>query len=210
MVQIPRLYPILDAGVLAARQISIEQFAGELALAGVSLLQYRDKVASPQTVLANLQRIRSAAPGISLLLNDRPDLARIGKCAGVHVGQTDLHPDDARRIVGAGKLIGVSTHTLGQFEAAMATEADYLAIGPIYATSTKQNPDPVTGLELLGQMRKLTRKPIVAIGGITPERAQEVLDAGADSIAVISALVPSGPEVSASPLIEAFLHAVMG
>jgi len=207
-MRIPQLYPILDAGVLAARQISIEQFAGELASAGVSLLQYRDKVASPQTVLANLQRIRSAAPGISLLLNDRPDLARIGKCAGVHVGQTDLHPDDARRIVGVGKLIGVSTHTFGQFEAAVATEADYMAIGPIYATSTKQNPDPVTGLELLGQVRKLTRKPIVAIGGITPERAQEVLDAGADSIAVISALVPSGLEVSALPLIEAFLRAV--
>ncbi|MGO4212740.1 thiamine phosphate synthase, partial [Terriglobus sp. YAF25] len=81
---------------------------------------------------------------------------------------------------------------------------------PIYATSTKQNPDPVTGLELLRQVRKLTRKPIVAIGGVTPERAPEVLDAGADSVAVISALVPSGPTVSALPLIEAFLRAVVG
>ena len=208
-MQIPRLYPILDAGVLAAREISIEQFAGELASAGVSLLQYRDKMASPQTILAHLQRIRSAASGVTLLLNDRPDLARIGRCDGVHVGQTDLHPDDARRIVGAGKLIGVSTHTLDQFQAAVSTEADYLAIGPIYATATKQNPDPVTGLELLRQARKLTQKPIVAIGGITPQRALEVLDAGADSVAVISALAPAGPELSALPLIEAFLRAVM-
>jgi len=208
-MQIPRLYPILDAGVLAARQISIEQFAGELASAGVSLLQYRDKVASPQTVLANVELIRRAAAGVTLLLNDRADLARIGRCDGVHVGQTDLHPDDARRVVGVGKLIGVSTHTLAQFEAAVATEADYLAIGPIYATTTKQNPDPVTGLELLRQVRKLTKKPVVAIGGITRERVREVLDAGADSIAVISALVPSEPEVSALPLIEAFLSAAM-
>jgi len=207
-MQIPRLYPILDAGVLATRQISIEQFAGELASAGVSLLQYRDKLASPQTVLANVERIRTAAAGMTLLLNDRPDLARIGRCDGVHVGQTDLHPDDARRVIGAEKIIGVSTHSRGQFEAAVGTEADYLAIGPIYATTTKQNPDPVTGLELLRQVRTLTKKPIVAIGGITPERAEEVLDAGADSIAVISALVPSGPEVSALPLIEAFLRAV--
>ncbi|WP_263417558.1 thiamine phosphate synthase [Terriglobus albidus] len=208
-MQIPRLYPILDAGVLAARQISIEQFAGELASAGVSLLQYRDKAASPQATLANLQRIRSSTPGVTLLLNDRPDLARIGRCDGVHVGQTDLHPDDARRIVGAGKLIGVSTHTFDQFEAAVSTEADYLAIGPIYATATKQNPDPVTGLALLRQVRKLTQKPIVAIGGITSERALEVLDAGADSVAVISALVPAGPELSALPLVEVFLSAVM-
>lgn len=208
-MQIPRLYPILDAGVLAARQISIEQFAGELASAGVSLLQYRDKVASPQTILANVERIRIAAPGVTLLLNDRADLARIGRCDGVHVGQTDLHPDDARRVIGAEKIIGVSTHSHGQFEAAVETEADYLAIGPIYSTTTKQNPDPVTGLELLRQVRKLTKKPVVAIGGITPERSREVLDAGADSIAVISALVPSGPEVSALPLIEAFLRAVM-
>jgi len=208
-MRIPRLYPILDAGVLAARQIPIEQFAGELALAGVSLLQYRDKAAEPQMVLTNLQRIRSAAPRVRLLLNDRPDLARIGHCDGVHVGQTDLHPDDARRVVGTGKIIGVSTHSFGQFEEAVETEADYLAIGPIFATTTKENPDPVTGLELLRQVRKLTSKPIVAIGGITPERARGVLDAGADSIAVISALVPSGPEVSALPLIEAFLRAVM-
>ncbi len=202
---IPRLYPILDAGLLSARHIPIEQFVRDLAAAGVTLLQYRDKSAPPQTILANLKLIREVAPGVTLLLNDRPDLARLGGCDGVHVGQTDLHPNDARTILGPGKIIGVSTHNLSQFEAAMETEADYLAIGPIYATTTKQNPDPVTGLELLRQTRRLTSKPIVAIGGITPQRAREVLDAGADSIAMISALVPAGPESSAMPLVESLL-----
>lgn len=106
--------------------------------------------------------------------------------SGVHVGQEDLGVEAARSVIGAGKLLGVSTHNLGQFKDAAATSADYVALGPIFSTSTKANPDPVVGIELIRQVRSLTDKPIVAIGGITLERAAEVIHAGADSVAIIS------------------------
>ena len=106
--------------------------------------------------------------------------------SGVHVGQEDLGVEAARSVIGAGKLLGVSTHNLGQFKDAAATSADYVALGPVFSTSTKANPDPVVGIELIRQVRSLTDKPIVAIGGITLERAAEVIHAGADSVAIIS------------------------
>jgi thiamine-phosphate pyrophosphorylase len=118
-------------------------------------------------------------------VNDRPDVAALAGAAGVHVGQEDLEPEQARAVVGDKMWVGFSTHNLEQFRRAAATSADYIAVGPIFATASKENPDPVVGLELLRQVRPLTDRPIVAIGGVTLERAASVIAAGADSVAVI-------------------------
>jgi thiamine-phosphate diphosphorylase len=125
-------------------------------------------------------------PGVTLVVNDRPDVAFAAEASGVHVGQEDLSVEAARSVIGAGKLLGVSTHNLEQFRRAASTSADYVAVGPVFSTSTKANPDPVVGIELIRRMRPLTDKPIVAIGGITLESAAELIRAGADSVAVIS------------------------
>jgi thiamine-phosphate pyrophosphorylase len=119
-------------------------------------------------------------------VNDRPDTAVLSEAGGVHVGQEDLSVEQARAVVGPERWVGVSTHSEEQFRAATETTADYIAVGPVFATKTKENPDPVVGLEFLQKMRPLTAKPIVAIGGITLERSAEVIAAGADSVAVIS------------------------
>src|SRR5208282_638868 len=124
--------------------------------------------------------------GVTFFVNDRPDVAYLAGASGVHVGQDDLGVEQARAVLGKDKLIGVSTHNLEQFTAAAATSADYIAVGPIFETRTKANPDPVVGIELIRRARLLTDKPIVAIGGATLERAGEILAAGADSVAVIS------------------------
>ena len=120
------------------------------------------------------------------MLNDRADVASAAEASGVHVGQEDLRAEAARSVIGTGKLLGVSTHNLEQFKEAAATSADYVAVGPLFSTSTKANPDPVVGIEFIRSVRALTGKPIVAVGGITLERAAEVIQAGADSVAVIS------------------------
>ena len=183
-VVLPRLYVILDATLL---NNSPYNCAEELAAAGVRLLQYRDKSASSRELLeASLKLVSSLnSYGSSLVVNDRPDVAALAGAAGVHVGQEDLDPEQARMVVGEQMWIGVSTHNLEQFRRAAATSADYIAVGPIFATTSKANPDPVVGLDFIRQVRPLTNKPIVAIGGITFERAASVVAAGADSIAVI-------------------------
>jgi thiamine-phosphate pyrophosphorylase len=185
---LPRLYVILDATLL---NNSPHDCAQELAAAGVRLLQYRDKAASPRDLLKTSRELVSSLKpsGSSLVVNDRPDIAALAGAAGVHVGQEDLDPTQARAVVGEALWIGISTHNLEQFRAAAASSADYLAIGPIFATTSKANPDPVVGLELIGAVRPLTDKPIVAIGGITLERAASVIAAGADSVAVIRDVV---------------------
>ena len=119
------------------------------------------------------------------ILNDRPDLALLADFDGCHLGQQDLSIAGARKILPRPKLLGLSTHNQRQLEAAMQTEADYIAIGPIFATASKQNPEPVVGLHELARLRKLTTKPLVAIGGITRANARAVLDAGADSVAIL-------------------------
>jgi thiamine-phosphate pyrophosphorylase len=119
-----------------------------------------------------------------LIINDRADIAAMVGAGGVHVGQQDVSVDDARRVCGAGCWVGVSTHTLEQVREAAATSADYIAVGPIFETSTKEDHDPVVGVDFVRRARELTRKPLVAIGGITAERAEEVYRAGADSLAV--------------------------
>lgn len=185
---LPRLYVILDATLL---NNSLHDCAQELAAAGVRLMQYRDKSASARDLLqASRELVSSLEPqGVSLVMNDRPDVAALAGAAGVHVGQEDLQPEQARAVVGREMWVGVSTHNLEQFRNAAATSADYIAVGPIFATTSKQNPDPVVGLELIRQVRTLTDKPIVAIGGITLERAASVIAAGADSVAVIRDVV---------------------
>lgn len=188
---LPRFYAIIDAGILSTRGISIEAFAGELCDAGVELVQYRDKSGSPQQILEAAARIRTAFAGSNcqLILNDRPDLAVLAKADGVHVGQDDLCPADTRAVIGPGCVVGVSTHREDQVCAAHSTPADYIAIGPVFATGTKLNPAPVIGLEGVRRARALTTKPLVAIGGITRENARSVIEAGADSVAIISGLL---------------------
>ena len=130
------------------------------------------------------------AVGALLIINDHVDVVLDIDADGVHLGQEDLQVEEARAMLGPNKIIGLSTHSLDQFRAGLATSADYLAVGPVYATSTKENPSPVVGLELLRKVRDLGDRPVVAIGGITPELAPAVIAAGADTIAVVSALYP--------------------
>lgn len=185
---LPKLYVILDATLLNNSPLDCAQ---ELAAAGVRLLQYRDKTASARDLLATSRELVSSlnSYGASLVVNDRPDIAVLAAAAGAHVGQEDLEPEQARAVVGDEMWVGTSTHNLDQFRRAAATSADYIAVGPIFPTSSKANPDPVVGLELISQVRNLTEKPIVAIGGITLERAASVIEAGADCVAVIRDIV---------------------
>jgi len=162
--------------------------AQELVDAGVRLLQYRNKKASARELLECSKRLSSLLirQGVTFVVNDRADVAVAAEASGLHVGQEDLDADAARSVVGTQKLVGISTHNLAQFKEAATTSADYVALGPVFSTSTKANPDPVVGIELIRRVRGLTDKPIVAIGGITLERAAQVIQAGADSVAVIS------------------------
>jgi thiamine-phosphate pyrophosphorylase len=182
---LPRLYVIVDAALLTRRA---PQYAHELAQAGVRLMQYRNKTASARQLLDISRELVSAVNphGASLVVNDRADVAALAGASGVHVGQDDLEVEQVRGIVGARKWVGISTHNLEQFRRAASTSADYIAVGPVFVTSSKANADPVVGTEFIRQVRALTDKPIVAIGGITFERASSVIAAGADSIAVIS------------------------
>jgi thiamine-phosphate pyrophosphorylase len=192
-----RLYPIVDEGLLMRQGLKAGRFAEELASAGVELLQYRNKLGGPQEVLRGSAVIRDAIGDETcrLILNDRADLAVIAGWGGVHVGQDDLLPDDARLVVGKDRWVGVSTHTADQVRLAELSCADYVAVGPVFATGTKLDAEPVIGLAGVRLARGLTKKPIVAIGGITRANARSVIDAGADSVSVISALVAEGESV---------------
>jgi len=189
MIQIPKLYAITD------RQWSNcthEEIVRMLLDGGASLIQLRDKEASGRELLdqaiACLKLTREA--GATLIINDRVDVALTAGADGVHLGQDDLSVAEAREILGEDKIIGVSTHSIDQFRAALETSANYIAIGPIFPQLTKENPAPVVGLEMVREARKLTDRPLVAIGGINLGRAPEVIEAGADCVAVISALYP--------------------
>ena len=172
----------------------MHEFAIQMRDAGVGLLQYRNKVDGPRVVLRDAALIAEVFVGTDamLVMNDRSDLAVLAGFGGVHVGQGDLLPEDARRVVGAGRLVGVSTHSDEQMRAADAGCADYVAVGPVFATGTKVAAEPLIGLEGVRRARALTGKPIVAIGGITRANARSVIDAGADSVAVISELLVAG------------------
>lgn len=193
----PALYPILDASYLAAvedRAAFLRQLVEELAEAGVGILQYRNKTSGEVQILADARVMREAShERMLLILNDWPELALSAGFDGVHVGQTDLSPDEARGIMGPAKIVGVSTHNEAQLRAADLQPVDYIAIGPVFPTTTKENPDPVVGLDGVCLARSITRKALVGIGGITRENGATVRQAGADSIAVISAVFsPAG------------------
>ncbi len=189
MVQLPKLYAITDPQLSNYTHVEIVEL---LLAAGVRFIQLRDKEASSKELLdqarACLELTRAA--DAKLIINDRVDVALTANADGVHLGQGDLNVAEAREILGDDAIIGVSTHSLEQFKAAQQTSANYLAVGPVYATTTKENPDPVVSLELVKAAKALADRPLVAIGGITVERTKEVIAAGADSIAVISALYP--------------------
>ncbi len=184
----PPLYVILDLASTTGPAARIPEMLAE---AGVMLIQLRDKHAPARAIFdASRRLVAELAPrGVRVIVNDRPDVAAITAAGGVHVGQEDLPVEEARKIVGARRWVGVSTHNLEQFRAANTTSADYIAVGPIFSTATKANPDPVVGLDFLRAVRQLTRKPLVAIGGITIQSAESVFRAGADSVAVVSDLL---------------------
>jgi thiamine-phosphate pyrophosphorylase len=199
MIVIPRLYPILDAGCFPDPR-DLTTAAEELIAAGCTLLQYRNKSGNARVMLEQARELRQLSragapaphlsePQVRLIMNDRADLCLAADFDGVHVGQEDLSPEAVRGIIGAERWLGVSTHNPDQLRDADLTSADYLAIGPVFATSSKDRPDPVVGLEGVRRARALTRKPLVAIGGITRANAASVIEAGADSVAVISDLL---------------------
>ena len=189
MIELPRLYAITDRGLANSPNVEI---ARRMLEGGARLIQLRDKEGTAKDLFDAAREILglTRAVGGRLIINDRVDVALTADADGVHLGQEDLSVEEAREILGPEKIIGISTHNRAQFEAALATSADYIAIGPIFTTTSKENPDPVVGLELLRELRSLTDRPIVAIGGIDLERAAAVIAAGADSVAVISALYP--------------------
>ena len=192
----PRLYAILDVDLLNARSLDLARFASELHAAGVKLIQYRNKHGSARVMMNDATRLKNLSAGhaAKLIMNDRADLALLSGFDGVHVGQEDLAAEDARNIVGPNAWVGVSTHFPQQVAEADETPCDYIAYGPVFPTATKENPDPVVGLAGLRMARTLTQKPLVAIGGITLENCHSVLNAGADSVAVISGLLPNGSD----------------
>ncbi|MBK9168529.1 MAG: thiamine phosphate synthase [Bryobacterales bacterium] len=189
--QFPRLYPILDTASLTARGCPLEDAARAVLDAGARILQIRHKGHWHRDLYAAAQRVRDAcqAAGAQLIANDRADFALL-LGAGLHIGQNDLPPPLARNLTGPDCLIGFSTHNATQLIAASQEPVDYLALGPVFPTGSKMKPDPTVGVGSLSRLRSLTARPLVAIGGITRENARAVLNAGADSIAVIGDLLP--------------------
>ena len=189
MILLPRLYAIVDASAHESTQ-ELLAYAQELAAGGCTLLQYRNKSENARVMLEHARELKKhLGSSVRLIMNDRADLCLAADFDGVHVGQEDLSPESVRRIIGLERWLGVSTHNPEQLREADITPADYLAIGPVFATSSKEKPDPVAGLEGVRRARLLTRKPLVAIGGITRANAASVIEAGADSVAVISDLL---------------------
>jgi thiamine-phosphate pyrophosphorylase len=182
---LPRLYVILDAALL---KIPAKECAKSLVDAGVRLIQYRNKRVSGRELFETSRELAEYLNplGVQFIVNDRADVAALAGARGVHVGQDDLGVEQARKVIGDGIWVGVSTHNAGQFRAALETSADYIAVGPVFATDSKENPDPVVGVGFVRETRAMTDKSIVAIGGITLERAAELIEAGVDSVAIIS------------------------
>jgi thiamine-phosphate pyrophosphorylase len=189
MTALPRLYAILDvAGFPDPGRLM--DAAEELAAGGVRLLQYRNKSGNSGQMLEQARELKSRlGDSVMLIMNDRADLCLAAGFGGVHVGQDDLSPEGARRVIGPNLRLGVSTHNPEQVSKADRSSADYLAIGPVFRTASKAHPGPVIGIEGVRQARARTPKPLVAIGGITRENCRSVVDAGADAVAVISDLL---------------------
>lgn len=190
-----RLYAIIDAHT--GQQSSLEIFEA-LVSAGVMLIQYRDKQGSSRHLFEISQQLarRARQCGVTFLVNDRADVALVAGAAGVHLGQDDLTLALVRRMLGVGRMVGISTHSVGEVVEADRSPVEYVAFGPVFATRSKERPNPAVGLEGLRAARGATHKPLVAIGGITVDNARQVIEAGADSVAVISDLL-SHPDVAA-------------
>jgi thiamine-phosphate pyrophosphorylase len=209
-LRLPRLYAIVDRATLEARGIAVGEFARELRAAGVRLVQYRDKTNGPQEVLRAVREIDAAFGGAEVMrvMNDRADLAVLAGWEGVHVGQRDLSVEAVRRMLNSrfpsgmterkatAGIVGISTHNEEQVRAAIESGPEYVAVGPVFRTVSKANPDPLVGLELVRRARQRTELPIVAIGGISLANARSVIEAGADAVAVIGGLLLEGRRVS--------------
>jgi thiamine-phosphate pyrophosphorylase len=217
LVSLPRLYAIVDTNLFSNASILFGA-AAELAAGGCTLIQYRNKSGNTRAMLDQARELKrgfshpsqnphpkiangailgggiqdhktDSNPAIRLIMNDRADLCLAADYDGVHVGQEDLSAESVRKIIGPDRWLGVSTHNPEQLSEADLTSANYLAIGPVFSTYSKDKPDPEVGLEGVRRARQLTRKPLVAIGGITRANAASVMEAGADSVAVISDLL---------------------
>ena len=199
-MNLPKLYAIVDVSCFAAplrTTAAIVDYAKDLAAGGATLIQYRNKVGTTREMLSHARELRRVlGDGVTLIMNDRADICIAAGYNGVHVGQDDLSPEGARIVIGPERVLGVSTHNLEQLQEADAGPADYIAFGPVFATSSKRNPDAIVGLDGIRQARAATKKPLVAIGGITRANARSVIDAGADSVAVIADLLSSPTKVA--------------
>src|SRR5215471_16075440 len=193
-MKLPRVYPILDSESLEHRSISLPAAADALLDGGASILQIRHKAHWTRDFFGAAREVARLCreAGALLIVNDRADFALLLE-AGLHVGQDDLSPRDARALLGSTAAIGFSSHNAPQLAAAGGEPVDYVAFGPVFPTASKQNPDPVVGVEELRRLRPLIVKPLVAIGGITVDNALDVLRAGADSLALIAGLIPESP-----------------
>jgi thiamine-phosphate pyrophosphorylase len=200
-MHLPRLYAILDASVWPDPG-ALLLAAEELVDSGVTLLQYRNKQGGARQMLEQARALKQLlGTKAKLIMNDRADLCLAAGFDGLHIGQEDISPEAARRIIGPDRWLGVSTHNPEQIAEADRSDADYLAIGPVFATTSKANPDPVVGIAGVRRARELTGKTLIAIGGITRANVRSVIDAGADSVAVISDLLPD-PRKSAEAFFE--------
>jgi thiamine-phosphate pyrophosphorylase len=231
ILRLPRIYPILDFSCFAGKPGSVERvpvFAELLIEGGATILQYRDKTGDTARMLSCAREVRRVTQGkATLIINDRADICLAARADGVHLGQDDLSPVSVRRIfdsvvphtsprslatvqlpqerVGHPPLIvGFSSHNLEQVREADAMPIDYIAVGPVFATASKVNPDPVIGLEGVRKARAATQKPLVAIGGITRKNCLQVREAGADSVAVIADLLESPVKA-----VEEFIRVLM-
>jgi thiamine-phosphate pyrophosphorylase len=194
-MRLPKLYPITDVRLCGLRHA--EQVE-RLGAGGATLVQLREKqLSAGEFYREALEALRVARRlGVRLIINDRADIALALKADGVHLGQDDLPPQAARKLLGPSAIIGFSTHNLEQAREAASLPVDYIAVGPIYSTSSKEKPDPIVGLEGLRLVRQGTGSiPLVGIGGITRENAATVLSAGADTVACISALLERPTEI---------------
>lgn len=188
-MQLPRLYAILDTSCFRDSQ-TLFATAEELLAGGVTLVQYRNKSGNARQILEQSRELkRRIGESVTLIMDDRADLCLAAGFDGLHVGQEDLSPAGARKVIGEKLWLGVSTHNSEQVKEADNTSASYVAIGPVFSTASKANPDPVVGLEGVKKARALTPKPLVAIGGINRANCRSVIEAGADSVAVISDLM---------------------
>jgi thiamine-phosphate pyrophosphorylase len=203
LMRLPRVYPILDTASLEVRGIALATAAAAFLEGGAGILQIRHKGHWSREFFEAAKQVARLCreDGVDLIVNDRADFALLLE-AGLHVGQDDLSPRDARKLMGPDAVIGFSSHCASQLSAAGGEPVDYVALGPVFRTASKRNPDPVVGLDEVGRCRALLDQPLVAIGGITRENALEVLNAGADSVAVIAGLLPGphGPPPTAQSL----------